>query len=281
MCHRKETENMEKKINRGKIIREYIKEELADLDFHYGNYESNRWIFERNMKKLTWYVYIYVYRFDPWQITFHLGTNVPGKIQVHAHQVEGVKGNGDIPGYWRYHDEESLIEVLKEMTEIIQSKGIDVLKKLSIPEKISTTDEMYHELYLYHKELAEAFVEKTGMVSTGYDEENLKRWLDYIDSRIEEMSKGAYDSAAKNELLEMAAFLGEQIVKYKEGWWEHHILPDKETFCVLYKQKISETGKVDVLNNVLSLLVGKYLGNSREWLEDQFYEVIREWKVYY
>ena len=100
-----------------------------------------------------------------------------GKIQVQAHQIEGVKGYGDIPGYWRYHDEESMLEVLKEMTAIIRSKGIDVLKKLSIPEKISITGEMYHELYLYHKELAEAFVEKTGIVSTGYDEENVKGGL--------------------------------------------------------------------------------------------------------
>ncbi len=96
---------------------------------------------------------------------------------------------------------------------------------------------------------------------------------------------GTYYAQVREYLPEIGRFIGEdwgeQIVKYKEGWWEHHILPDKETFCVLYKQKISETGKVDVLINVLSLLVGKYLGNSREWLEDQFYEVIREWKVYY
>ena len=70
------------------------------------------------------------------------------------------------------------------------------------------------------------------------------------------MSKGKYDSAAKKELLKMAAFLGEQIVKYKEGWWRHKIMPDKKIFCVLYKKKVSETGKADVLINVLSLLVG-------------------------
>lgn len=272
---------MEIKINRGKIIQKCIGEGLSDLDFHYGGYESNTWIFERNMKKLTWYVYIYVYRFDPWQVTFHLGTNVPGKMQVQAHQIEGVKGDGDIPGYWRYHDEESMAEVLKEMTAIIRGGGIDVLKKLSIPEKVSTTDEMYHELYLHHEELAETFVKKTGMVSTGYDEENLERWFDYIDGRIEEMSKGEYDSAAKKELLEMAAFLGEQIVKYKGGWWRHDVMPDREIFCVLYKKKISKKGKVDVLINILSLLVGKYLGNNRQWLEKPFYEVISEWKVYY
>ena len=272
---------MEVRINRGKIIKKCIEEELSDLDFHYEGYEDNTWVFARKLGKLTWYVYIYVYRFDPWQITFHLGTDVPGKMQVQAHQIEGVKGDGDIPGYWRYHDEESMIEVLKEMTEIIRSKGIDVLKKLSVPEKVGEDNEMHHELYLHHEELAEAFVEKTGMVSTGYDEKNLKRWFDYIDSRVEEMSKGAYDTAAKKELLEMAAFLGAQIVKYKEGWWRHEIMPNREIFCVLYKQKISKTGKVDVLINVLSLLVGKYLGNSREWLEESFYEVISEWKVYY
>ena len=30
---------MEMKINRGKIIKKCIEEELSDLDFHYGNYE--------------------------------------------------------------------------------------------------------------------------------------------------------------------------------------------------------------------------------------------------
>lgn len=271
---------MEKKINRGKIIKKQLEEELSDLGFHYGGYQGDMWVFERNMKKLTWYVYIYIYRFDPWQMTFHLGTNVQGKMMVQAHQVEGAKGDGDIPGYWRYQDEESMIEVLKEMTAIIRSKGIDVLKRLSIPDKVGEDNEIHHELYLHHEELAEAFVEKTGIVSTGYDEENLKKWFDYIDNRIEKMSKGAYDSAAKKELLEMAAFLGEQIVKYKGGWWEQRVTPELERFCVIYKKKISETGKVNMLINILRMLIGKYMGNNRTWLERPFYEVISEREIY-
>lgn len=114
------------KIDRGKIIKKYVESDLYDLDFHYEGYEDNTWVFERKFGKLTWYIYIYVYRFDPWQITFHLGTDVPGKMQVYAHQIEGVKGDGDILGYWKYHDEESLAEVLIEMTKIIRSKGLDV-----------------------------------------------------------------------------------------------------------------------------------------------------------
>lgn len=275
---------MEKKINRGKIIKKYIKEGLSDLDFHYGNYESNTWIFERNMKKLTWYVYIYVYRFDPWQITFHLGTNVPGKMQVQAHQIEieDIKGDGDIPGYWKYHDEESMVEVLKKIVAIIRNRGIDALKKLSIPERINASDnEMHRKLYLHHKELAEAFIERTGMVSTGYDEENLKRWFDYMDSRVEEMKKGAYDSGAKEELLEMAAFLGEQIVKYKGGSWKLWKNEKVEATNITYIKKIGKNEEVEECINLIRVLVRRYLGNNRNWLEEPFFEVISEWNAYY
>lgn len=265
---------MEVRINRGKIIKKCIEEELSDLDFHYEGYEDNTWVFARKLGKLMWYAYIYVYRFDPWQITFHLGTDVPGKMQVYAHQIEGVKGNGDILGYWKYHDEESLVEVLIEMTKIIQSKGIDILKKLSIPDKVGEDNEMHHELYLHHEELAESFVEKTGMVSTEYDEENLERWLDYIDRRIIEMSKEPYDKEAKRELLEMAAFLGEQIVKYKNGVWSHIVEKNSERFCITCKKEIGKNEYTECFINLLRVLIGKYLGNSREWLAWSFYDII-------
>ena len=272
---------MEMKIDRGKIIKKCIEEELSDLDFHYEGYEDNTWIFARKLGKLTWYVYIYVYRFDPWQITFHLGTDVPGKMQVQAHQIEDVKGDGDIPGYWKYHDEESMVEVLKKIVAIIRNRGIDALKKLSIPERINASDnEMHRELYIHHKELAEAFVERTGMVSTGYDEENLKRWFDYMDSRVEEMKRGAYDSGTKEELLEMAAFLGEQIVKYKGGSWKLWKNEKVEATNITYIKKIRKNEEVEECINLIRVLVRRYLGNNRNWLEEPFFEVISEWNAY-
>lgn len=81
------------------------------MGFSYIEYKGDTWIFKRSLGKITWYVYIYVYRFDPWQITFHLGTDVPGKMIVMADKLEGIKSNGELPGYWKYHDEESLIEL--------------------------------------------------------------------------------------------------------------------------------------------------------------------------
>lgn len=266
---------MEIKLNRGKLIRKHIGEGLSDLGFVYEKYDGGTWIFEKKLDKFTWYVYIYVYRFDPWQITFHLGTDVSGMVQVHAHQLlDGIWERGDLGGYWAYHDEDSMIKVLEEMVEVIRNQGIAALKKKSIPPKISTDNEMYHELYLHHKEFAESFEKRTGIVPTEYNEENLSKWFDYIDNRIEELSKGQYDAAAKRELLEMAAFLGEQIVKYKGGNWKQYLFPKRETFCIIYKSAFSKSVIVDELINCLGLLVGRCLGNSRKWLEEPFYEVI-------
>ncbi len=271
-------------INRGRIIKKCVKEALSDLGFHYSSYQENCYIFERNMKELTWYIYIYVYRFDPWQITFQLETDIPGTGQIHAHQIEGVKGNGDILGYWKYHDKESMVKVLQEMTQILQTQGIEALEKISVsvPQEIDVFDnELHHELYYRHKELAEAFVEKTGMLSTGYDEENLKRWFDYIAIRIEEMKNGTVDAAAKKEFLEIAAFLGEQIVKYKGGTWHLYKNKKVEVAEILYKKKISATEEIEISLNIIRAMVRGYYGNNRQWLEESFYEVISEWKIYY
>ena len=58
-------------------------------------------------------------RFEPWQITFPPGTDVPSKMIIVVYQVEGIKSNGELLGYWKYHDEDSLIKVLKEILDII------------------------------------------------------------------------------------------------------------------------------------------------------------------
>ena len=266
------------KLNRRKIIRKCVGEGLSDLGFIYGGCSNgDTWVFERKQGELIWYVYIYVYRFDRWQVTFHFNTNVPGNLLVMADQMEGIQGNGDTKGYWRFHDEDSLVEVLEEIVGIIRDQGMKMLEELSVPAKITALDnKMNEELYLYHKELAETFVQRTGMIVTGYDGENLKRWFDYIDSRIEEMSKGEYDAAAKRELMEIAAFLGEQIVKYKGGAWKLRDNGKKLVTITYMKKPIFMEEPAEFIIPILGVLVGKYLGNSRRGLELPFYEVFED-----
>ena len=75
------------------------------------------------------------------------------------------------------------------------------------------TAEMYREVYFHHDELCEKFMEKTGIVVTGFDEENIDRWFEVIEERTAILKQGDYEDA-KEELMEIAAFLGNQLVKY-------------------------------------------------------------------
>lgn len=48
---------------------------------------------------------------------------------------------------------------------------------------------------------------------TGYDTENTDRWFVVIEERVNILQRGNFEDA-KEKLTEIAAFLGEQLVKY-------------------------------------------------------------------
>lgn len=48
---------------------------------------------------------------------------------------------------------------------------------------------------------------------TGYDTENTGRWFVVIEERVNILQRGNFEDA-KEKLTEIAAFLGEQLVKY-------------------------------------------------------------------
>ena len=48
------------------------------------------------------------------------------------------------------------------------------------------------------------------------DKENIDRWFEVIEERTEILKQGDYEDA-KEELMEIAAFLGNQLVKYLGG----------------------------------------------------------------
>lgn len=263
---------MEKKLNRGKLIRKYIGEGLKEEGFSYAGYRSDVWMFEKAYKEnIIQTVGVNIYRFDVWQITFMLATNVRGKMYISADKIPGVGGNGMIPGYWKYQDEESFIEVLKEMLVFIKEPGMKMLEEISIPEPEYDTSEMHEELYLNHEKLAESFIQKTGMAATGYNRENLERWFDYIEQRMIELRKDDF-GAARNEWLEIAAFLGEQIVKYCEGHWILRSVSGTKVCSVGYKIKKHRNTEDIVV--ILRLLVRGYLGNGKEWTMQAFLEVM-------
>ena len=155
------------------------------------------------------------------------------------------------------------------MNELLIKNGLKMLDEMSIEEKETDTDEMYHELYYHHDELCEKFIRKTGIKATGYDEENINHWFDVIEERVSVLKQGDYEDA-KEELVEMAAFLGNQLVKYMGGEW-YHFKSDYHESCSVEGCKSIASGA-----NCLSNLVGGYTKNGMEWVKQIFLEIY--WK---
>lgn len=119
--------------------------------------------------------------------------------------------------------------------------------------------------------LADRFEKRTGISATGYDKENVERWFEYIDETMKKIREKDFEEVI-DEILEMAAFLGEQIVKYQEGFWNQVKGKGGEyTFINYYHRKYE---KVVVSIPVLRLMVGGYLGQSKENMMLMFIQVI-------
>ena len=260
---------MSDKINRGELVRKYIGEGMAPFKFEYKGYQNDSWKFERKFKEVVQTISIYPYRFDQSMITFELYTSVKnseyaskmGTNVISAGMIEDISTNSQMRGYWQYESEEELIKVLNDMKEVLIKRGMRILLELSKGEEETDTPEMYRELYFHHDELCERFIKKTGIKVTGLDEENINHWFDVIEARVAILKQGDYEHA-KGELVEMAAFLGNQLVKYLGGEWYHFVSKDHESCSII------NCNSIDPGMNCLSEIVGGYTKNGMDWVKE-------------
>ena len=255
-------------MERGELVRKHIGEGMAPFKFEYKGYQNDSWKFERKFKEVVQTISIYPYRFDQSMITFELYTSVKnseyaskmGTNVISAGMIEDISTNSQMRGYWQYESEEELIKVLNDMKEVLIKRGMRILLELSKGEEETDTPEMYRELYFHHDELCERFIKKTGIKVTGLDEENINHWFDVIEARVAILKQGDYEHA-KGELVEMAAFLGNQLVKYLGGEWHHFVSKDHES-CSVRGCKTLNGGA-----NCLSNIVGGYTQNGMDWVK--------------
>lgn len=139
---------------------------------------------------------------------------------------------------------------------------VELSKGLEEPD----TAEMYREVYFHHDELCEKFMEKTGIVVIGFDEENIDRWFEVIEERTAILKQGDYEDA-KEELMEIAAFLGNQLVKYLGGRWFHYLSENHES-CGVERCKTLNPGL-----NCLSVVVGGYTQNGMNWVKESIVDM--------
>lgn len=253
--------------SKGKLIRKYIGEGIAPFKFQYKGYVGDTWQFEKVQGNIRQTIAIYLYRFDRGMMSFDLFTSARGTGIVQAGSIEGVETNSYLPGFWKYENEEEFTQILMVMRDVLIKKGMKILRELSVEEKMVATNEMYHELYEKYEQLCNSFLKKTELLTTGFDPENINRWFDEIDKRVEILRQGEYEDA-KQDLVEMAAFLGQQLVRYMGGEWTHFQREGFES-CIISKIKSNRMPAEDCLG----LLVGGYGSMGMQWPRNTFLEL--------
>ena len=120
--------------------------------------------------------------------------------------------------YWTYDDEESFKAVLGNFVHLIETYGFDKLEELSIEEEVIPTNEMGTRLVSSYEMLSEKFIKENHLDITSTSREDIEGWFDLIKQKFEETKEESYQDV-QDMLVEITAFLGEQLRKEVGGKW--------------------------------------------------------------
>lgn len=273
-------------INKVKYVKKYVGEVLEKEGFRYAGKQGGVWIFEKETENAVQNVGIFLYRFDRSMVSFQIFTDKDPLPTIALAMDEGIGGNCEMPGFWKFEDQATFIDALKEITEIVMDKGLKILDEMSKPTpkpKIGYHEnDMYIKLRDEHEMLARNYIEKTGILSTGFDRENIDRWVEHICNEVDNLHDEEDLDKVKDKLIELAAFLGEQIVKYTRSEWfwdeteenkEIGIMKPILDFCIEYKEMpINALRFYGPLYQLLNL----YNYSTKEKFRKELYTVLKE-----
>ena len=127
--------------------------------------------------------------------------------------------------YWVYETEDEFKKILVDFIRFIEEYGLDKLAELSIEKEAAIpTNEMGEKLISSYESLNEIFIQKYNINADDGSRENVCKWFKLIEQKIMETKDEPYENV-KDMLLEMTAFLGEQLLKGVGGRWDIGIYP--------------------------------------------------------
>jgi len=119
---------------------------------------------------------------------------------------------------WYYETEEDFKKILREFVDIIEKYGIDKLNEMSIEPTIIPTAEMATKLLSFRNDLNEHFIKNNKLNTDEVSKENVCKWFEVIKQKFIDTKDEPYENV-KDMLIEIAAFLGEQLRKEMGGEW--------------------------------------------------------------
>ncbi len=210
-----------------KIIKNIIGTYVAKEDYCYTLKEKDIWSYEKKNGDVICKICIQESKFIK-QLRLYFETNAFQYPREFVKDIlteddnEKYKNIGYMPevGWWSYSSEEDFVEIIKAFREIIEKYEKPVMKKLMVEEKIIPTFEMAEQLYKNNKGLAEKFIQENFISAPNISLLEIRRWFGLIEKLINEKQGEKYENV-QELLMEISAFLGNEILKYANGKWIH------------------------------------------------------------
>jgi len=147
---------------------------------------------------------------------------LPKPIDMLEKFYEGIPHIKDPPKdlrYWPYEDIESFKASLENLAMLVEKYGLPELIKLSIESEIIPTNEMGVNLASSYTELNKKFIRENHLEVSNVSRENIIKWFDIIEQKINDTRSEPYKNV-QDMLVEITAFLGEQLRKEVGGEWK-------------------------------------------------------------
>ena len=211
-------------MKKKKSVLEIIGKVVEKYGFIYNEkYGDNlAWVFIREQNSIQQRIHIVEHRFAKMLfLRFETTAWVWGSSFINASScIPADKYNScKQGGVWLYEDEESFRKTLKEFAEIIEKYGIDKLNEISTEEAIIPTNEMGKRLLESHEILSASFINKYQLKIAQWTKKDVLKWFELIAKIMIQRKEQDYENV-KEELMEITAFLGEQLRKKVGGDWE-------------------------------------------------------------
>ena len=172
--------------------------------------------------------------------------------------------NMTMPGesrYWAYDDKDSFKTVLKDFMLLIEDYGLDKLEELSTEKEIIPTNEMGEKLVSSYKKLSKKFTEENNL-DTSLSKDNIANWFEVIEEKMKR-TKNKHYQYVQEMLLEITAFLGEQLRKEVGGEWSTVIDP---RYPIIRKMNVFSNSSW----KPLGMVIGSWKHQDISWLKEEY-----------
>lgn len=202
------------------IVLETLGAKIKQYGFSYSSEQSDNimWTFVKKIGQIEQRILVQDCRFESGLI-LRFETSAYGTPMIDACEIIPKNVYGNQLGTWVYMGEPQFRQVLNEFVDIIENYGIVTLNEISIEDEVIPTKEMGEQLLNCHKQLNDKFIEKHEMYVEVKDKEAVLKWFEVIEEIMSQTKEQPYRSV-QDELVEIAAFLGEQLKDELGGKWE-------------------------------------------------------------